>query len=494
MNVLALPTDKVLGDKHSVWRKRPQSGLDYVSGNTEPPNLESEMWELVRNPFTQKSEKNRRIEIIRNQLDIADDTFVLPQNLYNGLRLSQKQKIKELYFDDEFVFNNNPYIRCIVRRTRKFLEDTTNPETGEPYLKKIEVELFGEDNNEALELMGYLYQAYHTAEEFCSLLSSRVKGGGFMSTLMLKRIESTMLAGENTAKKMLAWTKEGKDKLKDIYDDIFFEDDEDSEDNKSEIKELTNEEIRSLEKLVKVLKDNKATDPKYEKALDILNNGVKDEGAWKDKGCIIFSQYFDSARYVAELLSKDIPNMTIGLYAGGEKSGVFNNGRFTKETKETIKKSVKNHQIKILIGTDAASEGLNLQTLSTLINLDLPWNPTRLEQRKGRIQRIGQISDKILIYNMRYKDSVEDKVHTKLSERLKDIFNIFGQITEVLEDVWIAMAQNDEKRAEEAINKVPKKHPFAIKYEESIPKTEDWQGCTFVLDKDDKMKELLKGW
>ena len=60
-----------------------------------------------------------------------------------------------------------------------------------------------------------------------------------------------------------------------------------------------------------------------------------------------------------------------------------------------------NREIKLLVGTDAASEGLNLQTLSTLINLDLPWNPTRLEQRKGRIQRIGQISDKIHIYNMK---------------------------------------------------------------------------------------------
>lgn len=496
INALSLPNEatKVLGDKYSIWRKRPQTGLYYISGNIENPSMETEMWEIVRNPFPQKSENNRRIEIIRNQLDITDDTSVLPQNMYSNLRLSQKQKIKELYFDENFIQNNNPYIRTIIRRTRKFLEDTTNKETGEKYLKKIEVELYGENNDEALELMGYLYQAYSTAEEFCRLLSSRVKGGGFMSTLMLKRIGSTMLAGENTAKKMLAWTKEGKDKLRNIYDDVFEEDDEGSEENRSEIKELTIEEVRSLEKLVKVLKNNKDTDPKYLRVLAILKNGINDEGAWKDKGCIVFSQYFDSARYVAELLSYDINDMKIGLYAGGEKSGIFEKGIFTKETKESIKKAVKNHEIKILIGTDAASEGLNLQTLSTLINLDLPWNPSRLEQRKGRIQRIGQISDKILIYNMRYKDSVEDKVHTKLSERLKDIYNIFGQIPEVLEDVWISMAKNDEKGAEDAINKVPKKNPFELKYEQNIPKTEDWQSCTFVLDKSEKLKELMKGW
>ena len=468
--------------------------MDYIAGNAAIPTSEAEMWEIIRNPFPQKTENNRRIEILRNQLDIPDDTYVLPQDLYKNLRLPQKQKIKELYFDDNFIQNHNPYIRSIIRRTRNFLENTINPETKDYYLEKIGVELFGENENEALELKGYLYQAYSIAEEFCSMLSSRVKGSGFMSTLLLRRIGSTMLAGENTAKKMLKWTQEGKERLKDIYEDIFDEDEEYNEEEHSEVKELTKAEIDCLEKLVKVLKNNKDTDPKYEKVLSILENGVIDEGPWKEKGCIVFSQYFDSANYLAHLLSLDIKNTKIGLYAGGDKSGIYENGRFIKDTKERLKKAVREHEIKILVGTDAASEGLNLQTLSTLINLDLPWNPTRLEQRKGRIQRIGQISKKILIYNMRYKDSVEDRVHSKLSERLKSIHDIFGQIPEVLEDVWIAMAQNDLKKAEEAINKTPKKNPFELKYEQNIPKTEDWQACTLVLNKEDKLRELMKGW
>ena len=162
--------------------------------------------------------------------------------------------------------------------------------------------------------------------------------------------------------------------------------------------------------------------------------------------------------------------------------------------KDALKAMVKNRELKVLVGTDAASEGLNLQTLQTLINVDLPWNPTRLEQRKGRIQRIGQLADTIMIYNMRYKDSVEDRVHTRLSSRLQEIYAMFGQIPEVLEDVWIAVAQNDEKRAQEAINKVPKKNPFIIKYEMQIPDCGDWEKCTEVLDKQEKLKELMKGW
>jgi hypothetical protein len=496
LNALSLPVDRVLGDKHSVWRTTPQTGINYISGDEEPPKAEAEMWQIVRDPFPPSTESNRRIGTLRSQLDIRDDVFVLPQTMYDNLSRPQKTKIRELYFDDHFVQNHNPYIRCIIRRTREFLENTINKETGEYYLKKIKVELLGENDEEALELTGYLAQAYSIAEEFCEMLSGRVKGGGFMSTLMLKRIGSTMLAGENTAKKMLAWTAEGQDRLHTLYDEILGEDDDEDEDDasNSEIKNLTPDEVNCLERLVSVLKNNRDTDPKYKRVLEILKNGTDDEGPWKDKGCIVFSQYFDSANYVAELLSRDFSDAAIGLYAGGDKSGIYENGVFHKESKEELKGLVKNRRISILIGTDAASEGLNLQALSTLINLDLPWNPTRLEQRKGRIQRIGQLADTILIFNMRYKGSVEDRVHNKLSDRLQGIFSMFGQIPEVLKDVWIAMAQNDEQSALEAINKMPQKNPFVLKYEMAIPECGDWEKCAVVLDKQEKLQELLKGW
>lgn len=499
LDILGRPNEavNVLGDVHSVWRKTPQTALDYISGASEPPQTEAEMWSIVRNPFPQRSETNRRIATIRDQLDKQDSESIFKQDEFGTYRRPIQNKIWELYRDENFVQNYNPYVRCIVRRTRDFLENTINKETGEPYLKKINVQLFGENDYEALELSGYLKQAYTIAEDFCHLLASRVKGGGFMSTLMLKRIGSTMLAGENTAKKMLAWTVEGQQKLQEIYDTLTDEDDDDESidtSGASEIKNLTIEEQECLERLVEVLKCNKDTDPKYLRVKDILENGVEDEGGWMHKGCIIFSQYFDSANYIAKLLSVEMQNVSIGLYAGGNKSGIYLNGEFKKFLKDDLKALVKKRELKILVGTDSASEGLNLQTLSTLINVDLPWNPTRLEQRKGRIQRIGQLADTILIYNMRYKDSVEDKVHTKLSSRLQEIYSMFGQIPEVLEDVWVAMAHNDEKRATEAINKVPKKNPFIIKYEMEIPDCGNWEMCTNVLDKKEKLIELMNGW
>ena len=184
----------------------------------------------------------------------------------------------------------------------------------------------------------------------------------------------------------------------------------------------------------------------------------------------------------------------MGLYAGGDKSGVFLNGAFTKMEKNEIKRRVRDGGLKLLVGTDAASEGLNLQRLSTLINIDLPWNPTRLEQRKGRIQRIGQAADRILIYNMRYKDSVENVVHRKLSGRMKEIHDIFGQIPEVLEDVWVLVANHEEEKARQRIDAVARRSAFQIKYEDRIPPSGDWERCEVVLSHRDKIAELSRGW
>jgi len=495
INALSLPTSKVMGDIYSEWHKKPQLMLDMVCGKETYPESEITMWDIIRNPFpTKTTSAQDRVNRIRDRLDISDNTHVLPADYFSALSESKKDSIRTLYTTDEFIANYNPYIRHIVRRTRDFLENTVNPASGETYLRKISVELFGEGDDGAIPLEGYLRQAYSKAQEFCSLLSSRVRAGGFISTLILKRIGSTIIAGDNTARKMLAWTEAGKEILQEEFD-VIFEEDDDFEESVSEIKNLTDAETECLRELVRMLSLNHDNDPKYIKVLEILNKGIDEsDQPWKNNGCIIFSQYYDSAYFAAEKLSRDLSDDVIGLYAGGDKSGYFISGSFHKDSKDGIKVKVKNHEIRILVGTDAASEGLNLQTLSALINLDLPWNPTRLEQRKGRIQRIGQVAPKVKIFNMRYRDSVEDKVHTVLSARLKNIKDMFGQIPDTLEDVWIDVALDKIEEAKERIDRIPVQNPFTIKYETKIPETEDWEASTFVLDHDEKLKQLLIGW
>lgn len=482
LNVLAQGCDSVLGSPFSMWRRYPVRALNLIMGKESLDRFDNENWEWLRNPFPPAAEGEMTFGRIRRQLNMADDEFVIKPEAIEKLSGPDKRRIGRI-IDDNFIAEHNPFIRHIVRRTRDFLENTINPETGEPYLQKVEVELMGESDEEAIVLPPYLKEAYGYAVEFCELLQKRVKGGGFLKTLLLKRVGSTIVAGKNTAEKML--TNWGQ-----VVDEEDYEEEDIAEEKtlQSEIKNITDEERTCLVKFIETLNANKEKDPKYMLLLKLLL-----EDNWIGRGCIIFSQYYDSAYWVAENLSKDLLNEKIGLYAGGDKSGIFIGGIYEKRNKEEIKRMIKQRELRVLAGTDAASEGLNLQTLGSLVNLDLPWNPTRLEQRKGRIQRIGQVYDKVYIYNMRYKGSVEDRVHSLLSERFANIYGMFGQIPDVLEDVWIHVALNDIEEAKRKIDAIPKQHPFELRYHVNVGKV-DWESCAKVLDSREKRKHLMTGW
>lgn len=491
LNILSQKDDGVLGNRFSNWRTKRKMALDLVTGKKCMKFTGDNIYQMVewlRNPLPPAEEDKISFGQLRRELHMQDEKFVASAEDFRELMASRRNfdRVKRVLQAD-FMTQHNPFIRHIVRRTREFLE-----RNGQ--LPRIEVVLYGESDAEALPLYGYLKQAYELAEEFCQSLGQRVRGGGFIKTMLLKRMGSTMLAGKLTAEKMLQWNEEEPELL--IADE---EDDEESEfqlilmPTIKESKGMTilPEERQILQNLVKLLSEHIADDPKYENMLSYLTGK-----GFADLGCIIFSQYFDSINWVAERLSKEpqFAQESIGLYAGSNKSGVYKNGIFRNVSKEDIKQMVRRHEIKILTGTDAASEGLNLQTLGSLINLDLPWNPTRLEQRKGRIQRIGQVHEKVHIYNMRYKGSVEDRVHALLSKRLKEISSMFGQLPDVLEDVWIKVAMDDIEQAKKIIDNIPKKHPFELRYEKQTTEHVDWESCAVVLDDEERRRFLMKGW
>jgi superfamily II DNA/RNA helicase len=311
-----------------------------------------------------------------------------------------------------------------------------------------------------------------------------MKGSGFLRTVLLRRVGSSIAAGRKTAEEMLAsWRDIGAT----VLDMDVESEDEVPAGVESMSRTLTEEERTLLDRFVKALEANQERDPKYSVVLDCLRGR-----GWLEKGCIIFSQYFDSVNWLGTELAKDLPGEPTAVYAGGGKSGIWQGRAFTSMEREEIKARVRRGDIRLLLGTDAASEGLNLQRLGTLINLDLPWNPTRLEQRKGRIQRIGQLNDTVYVYNMRYLGSVEDRVHQLLSTRLQEIFNLFGQIPDVLEDVWIDMAMGEIERAKQIIAAVPRQHPFELRYQK-IERT-DWESCAQVLSNAAKKQALMQGW
>jgi hypothetical protein len=86
----------------------------------------------------------------------------------------------------------------------------------------------------------------------------------------------------------------------------------------------------------------------------------------------------------------------------------------------------------MLLCTEAASEGLNLQTCSMLMNYDMPWNPMRVEQRIGRIDRIGQEAEQVEVINYYYEDTVEARIHQRLGQRIGSFIWVVGPLQPIL--------------------------------------------------------------
>lgn len=497
LDILSHGNDGVLGGwtRTSPWFQASHC-LDIANGVAAVPTDLHAGWQYVRDPLPSRPE-DPAFDRIRRGLDASDKTWQFTpetlERLSPAIRRVQLQNGLLPGYGEHF----NPLLRCIVRRTRGYLESTINPATGGYYLPRVTVRLFGEDAHSALTLGGYLREAYQEAEEFCRLLQQRVKGAGFFKTLLLRRLGSSMEAGRKTVLKLLG---SAPDELSDEDDDDL-DDDDGSQNGRnthadSDFKNFTQAEVASLSRCLELLRQGGNNDPKLDAVLGYLLGTRSDvEQRWMDLGCILFSQYYDTVRWVGDELAKrpEFANLEIGLYAGSNRSGIWSGGQFRRCERDTLKARVRAGELKLLLGTDAASEGLNLQRLGTLINIDLPWNPTRLEQRKGRIQRIGQVRSEVWIANLRYLGSVEDRVHQVLADRLESIHQLFGQIPDTLEDVWVKIALQSEQEALQLIDRTAAtQNPFDAKY--SVVEDADWETCALVVDPLAVKEQLSRGW
>lgn len=156
---------------------------------------------------------------------------------------------------------------------------------------------------------------------------------------------------------------------------------------------------------------------------------------------------------------------------------------------------MKDRQVRLVVATDAACEGLNLQTLGTLINVDLPWNPSRLEQRIGRIKRFGQARTSVDMLNLVYRGTVDEVVYERLSRRMRDRFDLFGSLPDVIEDDWISDQATLERRLSEFIEKRGRANAFDLRYSDTVdPKGQPWERCAKVLARRDIVERLSRGW
>lgn len=170
------------------------------------------------------------------------------------------------------------------------------------------------------------------------------------------------------------------------------------------------------------------------RALKIARDWLDDHGR-----VLIFTQHTDT---VTGLLRR--------MEAEGIRARSFHGSMSPSERAATIA-AFRSGEAPVMISTDAGAEGQNLQFCNCVLNYDLPWNPMRIEQRIGRVDRLTQPCDEVFIANLYARSTIDEKVYRLLTEKLRMFELLFGQVTTILGELDDSKAASFETRVMEAL-------------------------------------------
>jgi len=147
---------------------------------------------------------------------------------------------------------------------------------------------------------------------------------------------------------------------------------------------FNDKDIETLKKLEDLARKIMQNDSRLKAALNLIQDHVN-----KGNKVVLFTEYKDTAEYIYNIVKKQIPQVALITSDRIELPGL----NFKKPTIEDVKDYLRRGKLKVIISTDVASEGLNLQVANVLINYEPSWSPVKIEQRLGRVWRLGQEKD-----------------------------------------------------------------------------------------------------
>lgn len=358
-----------------------------------------------------------------------------------------------------------------LRRTKEALVTFPDVETGEVrklftkrFVKTVAFELDGEE-------LDFYDQLTHYVEDQSIKASlddsARGRALAFTMAMLQRRMASTIYAVRRSLERMLdrrerilkdpmAYRQEQIDKkIPDDFDDLTEEEQEEI------IAQLENavasidptalrEDIFCLQQLIVQAKTLESRE--VESKLSKLKKLLAEEGFFNDrtKKLLIFTEHKDSLDFLAADGKDGRPfgklqewGLQVCQIHGGMKIG----DRDTPHTRIHAERDFRESS-QILVATEAAGEGINLQFCSVMINYDIPWSPVRLEQRVGRIHRYGQEKD-CLIFNFVAQNTREGRVLQRLLDRLREIRRelgtdqVFDVVGEILPSSFIEKLMRD---------------------------------------------------
>ena len=397
-------------------------------------------------------------------------------------KLKNTKKDSPKYFkqlrENSEIIRDKLIREIMIRRTRTeikqyYKEDLekqglTFPKFGNP--EKIAY-LFDEETDDAFNqtikiikefkysrYMPLLYLKDKYKKKYETMLVGQRNIGGFMKGILVKRLESSFHAFRKTLnrfiesyEKFLEMSKTGEvyiSKKVDVYDLL---DDgnlnklmylvENQDAMKFDTKEFKPEFFKDLKSDLAQLKSMQMiwsmidADPK----LDEFKRNLAENGLIKGKKVIVFTEAKDTADYLYEELKKSYGERIINC--SSESSKVLRD-----EIEDSFNpkfKNKNNDKYDLLITTDVLAEGINLHRANVLINYDLPWNPTRIMQRVGRVNRVGSEFDRIYVFN--FFPTAQSEEHMPLEQRilakLQAFHDTFGEDSKYFSNVEVVSAK-----------------------------------------------------
>ena len=480
----------------NVWNQHPQiiTSMDLAKRDEILPSVrQADDWDLVivdeahrmsARDSEHKSERYRLGELMREKtahflLLTATPHKGDPANFSLFLQLLDQ----EAYADVKSIHDamERREAACYLRRTKEVMLNFPKPQADGTWKA---VKLFKKriPHTVAFCLEGDEMDLYKAVTQYVQRQSARAaesgddrraRAVGFIMAMYQRRMASSthslkqsLLRRQKALKHLLETASQlGDIPMPDIPTEEEWEemDDAEREARERELERATlakrkpdlEQELKEIAELI--AQAQRVEDGDHEIKLSRLKSQLTEQGFFADRNqrLLLFTEYKDTLDYLVGKLKTW--GLTVGQIHGGMKPG----SRDEEGTRLFAERSFWDLKTQVLVATEAAGEGINLQCCNYLFNYDIPWNPNRLEQRMGRIHRYGQTKD-CLIFNFFAQNTVEGRVLQKLLEKLQAIrdaldedavFNVVGevlpanQIERLLRDFYAGKLSADDIEA-----------------------------------------------
>ena len=289
--------------------------------------------------------------------------------------------------------------------------------------------------------------------------------GGFMKTLLIKRLESSFLAFKKSIarfiasyKKFISMYNDGRiyiskkvsvfDMLENDQEELLLKLVEEQEAQLHNSSEFSPELLQALQKDLSLLDEiqrlwkNIEEDPKIDEFKNYLTgqSSAPESQLMKGQKLIVFTESKETGEFIFSELEAILPGRIL-FYSS--KEGITKEGRYDHSTAREIisanfdpTSQIQKNDIQILITTDILAEGMNLHKANMIVNYDLPWNPTRVMQRAGRINRIGTKHNKIYFFNFFPADQVEAEINleSNIISKIQSFHDTLGEDAKYLSE------------------------------------------------------------